>query len=249
MTTITPGSRPAYDGILPYPDRELAYEGSPMVREAVQGDRFQYITELGRAQTKAQRALGVLRQVADEPVLPTRAESSWRLVSALDDARRAVSPYMNHVPGSAGFENNEVPRYVDGVIDPADAANPKMNLEGSVQMHQETVLYRLPKEHVEGVNWQSVEQSLRTSEKIDDLLIWGNRYNRSGLPDVPTAIRELETLDAQFGALLQNQGAQPVERSGLVRRVLDLPVGVKLAGAAALAVGAGVAGVAIANRD
>lgn len=250
MTTmITPGSRPAYDGVLPYPDRALAYEGSPMVRAAMEGDRFQYVAELGTAQTKARHALDVLRQVADEPVMPTRGDSSWRLVSALDDARRAVSPYMNHEPGSPGFENNEVPRYVDGVVDPTDAANPRMNLAGSVQMHQETVLYRLPRKDVASVNWQSVEQSLRTSERIDDLLIWGNRYNRSGLPDVPTAIRELETLDAQFAALLQNQGAQPVERSGVLRTIAALPTGVKVAGVAAVALGVGVAGAAIANRD
>ncbi|MCB0877696.1 MAG: hypothetical protein KDC46_01775 [Thermoleophilia bacterium] len=250
MTSITLATPPAYDGVVPYPANALAYEGSPMVTEAMKGDRFQYVKELQQAHDKTKDALTLLRQVADEPVMPTRSESSWRLVSAIDDARRAISPYMNHVPGSEGFENNEVPRYlVDGSVHPDDIGNPKMNFAGSVQMHQETVIHRLPKENLEGVNWQSVKESLRTSTQIDDLLIWGNRVTESGLPDVPRAIGELETLDAQFLALLENQGARPVEQSGLLRRVGALPTGVKVAAVGALALGVIGTGIAVATKD
>jgi hypothetical protein len=246
--TITPAAaaaRPAYDGVVPYPGNALAYEGSPLV--AVKGDRFQYIEELGAAREKIEGALVKLRQVADEPVMPTRAESSWRLVSATDDARRAVSPYMNHVPGSVGFENNEVPRFLsDGTINAEDAANRKMNLTGSVQMHQETVIHRLPRKDLEGVNWQSVADSLQTSTKFDDLLIWGNKVTESGLPDVPRAIRELELLDQQFAAVIGNQGAPPV-KGGFMQTLAGLPTGVKIAGGAALAVGVVGAGIAMAG--
>ena len=249
MTTIQLATPPAYNGAVPYPaNTTLAYEGSPMVKATMEGDRFQWALELEQARTKTNAALQTLRQVVDEPVMPTRSDSSWRLVSALDDARRAISPYMNHVPGSEGFENNEVPRYlVDGSIHPDDVGNPKLNLAGSVQMHQENVVHRIPREHLEGVNWQSVQESLETSTHIDDLLIWGNRTTNSGLPDIPQAIAELQTLDAQFAALVENQGAAPVERSGLLRKINALPTSVKAAAVAALAVGAVSTAVAIAK--
>ncbi len=249
MSTIQLATPPAYNGVVPYPaNTTLAYEGSPMVKSAMEGDRFQWAVELEQARNKTSQALQTLRQVADEPVLQTRAESSWRLVSGIDEARRAISPYMNHVPGSEGFANNEVPRYlVDGSIHPDDIGNPKLNLAGSVQMHQENVIHRIPRENLEGVNWQSVQESLATSTHIDDLLIWGNRTTNSGLPDVHRAIAELETLDAQFAALVENTGAAPVERSGLMRKINALPTGVKVAAAAAAAVAVIGTGVAIAK--
>ena len=142
--TITPAAaaaRPAYDGVVPYPGTALAYEGSPLV--AVTGDRFQYIEELGAAREKIEGALVKLRQVVDEPVMPTRADSSWRLVTAADDARRAVSPYMNHVPDSPGFANNEGPRFLpDGTLNAEDAVNRRMHLTAIVQMPQQQSIHR-----------------------------------------------------------------------------------------------------------
>lgn len=255
MTSITPAAPPAYDGVVPYPSNALAYEGSPMVE--VTGDRFQYVEELSTARRKIDGALTQLRQVVDEPMLPrtgTGETASWRLVSAVDDARRAVSPYMNHVPGSPGFENNEVPRFLaDGVVHPDDLGNPRMNLAGSVQMHQETVIHRLPRKDLEGVNWQSVRDSLETSTRIDDLLIWGNSTTRSGMPDVSRAVSELEQLDRQFAAVLQNQGGPNVPvrtpgSGGLVQGLSALPTGVKVAAGAGLALAVVGGGVAL-TRD
>lgn len=254
MTSITPAARPAYDGVVPYPANALAYEGSPMVK--VTGDRFQYVEELSAARTKIEGALDKLRQVVDEPMLPRTGAgetASWRLISAVDDARRAVSPYMNHVPGSPGFENNEVPRYLaDQSVHPDDVGNRKMNLAGSVQMHQETVIHRLPKKDLEGVNWQSVADSLQTSTRIDDLLIWGNRVTNDGMPDVARAVSELEQLDRQFAAVLQNQGGPnvPVKTpgtGGIVQTLSALPTGVKVAAGAGLALAVVGGGVALAR--
>lgn len=254
MTSLTPPARPAYDGVVPYPPHALAYEGSPMVK--VTGDRFQYVEELSTGRTKIKEALDRLRQVVDEPMLPRTGSgetASWRLISAVDDARRAVSPYMNHVPGSPGFENNEVPRFLaDGAVHPDDLGNRRMNLAGSVQMHQETVIHRLPKKDLEGVNWQSVADSLETSTRIDDLLIWGNKATTDGMPDVSRAVRELEQLDRQFAAVLQNQGGPNVPvrtpgSGGIVQRLSALPTGVKVAAGAGLALAVVGGGVALAR--
>ncbi|MCW2955981.1 MAG: hypothetical protein JWO69_850 [Thermoleophilia bacterium] len=242
MTSINNNATP----VMPRPEYALAYEGSPMTQ--VSGDRFQWITELNGARDKISHARQALRTVRSEPVPATRAEASWALVSNLDDARRAVAPYMNHDPSTPGFARNEVPRYLpDGAVHADDLGKANMNFDGSVQMHQETILHRLPATDVQSMNWQSVRASLDTSTKIDDLLVWGSASTQ-GMPDVPRALRELEQMDGQFAALVQNQGA-PVSGSGVGAKLAALPTGVKVAGAAAALLVTGGIGVAFATRD
>lgn len=193
--------------VLPWPNRELAYAGSPMTR--VDGDPRQPAREVAAARSKLAFARETLNEISDLPIPATRGEAGWMLTSSLDDARRAVTPYMNHDPATEAFVRNEVPRYINnGRVHPDDRGNALMNYDGSVQMHQETVLYRLPKRHVEAAgDWRHVADALTTSERFDDLLIWG-RNAPTGRPDVHGAVRVLDRMDGQLADFLAGFAAR-----------------------------------------
>ncbi|MCW2962397.1 MAG: hypothetical protein JWM90_2784 [Thermoleophilia bacterium] len=193
--------------VLPWPNRALAYAGSTMTR--VDGDPRQPAREIDAARSKIAVARATLAEISDLPIPSTRGEAGWMLTSSLDDARRAVSPYMNHDPATEAFARNEVPRYIhNGRVHPDDRGNALMNYDGSVQMHQETVLYRLPKEHVfRAGDWHHVADALTTSESIDDLLIWG-RNAPTGRPDVQGAIHALDRMDGQLADFLMGVAAR-----------------------------------------
>jgi hypothetical protein len=215
------------------PGHYLPYEWSPQAKVAAENiDNPSFWHEpLAQTHKKVDAAMQRLRPLFNEEV-PRDGGTNMTLKEGLRDARTNLDAYMNHDPKHPDFllddgrtPRNEVPRYdPKGALHPDDAkflddaGNPKMGtrlvFDMPAQAHLETILYRVPAEHVAPQHWPGFDDA---ASKITTATEYLTSKNPKGRPDVETAYKTLRSVKADLDSALRNAGAPSVNASPINR--------------------------------
>lgn len=247
-----------YDGALAYPgDRLLSWEHSPEVR--VTADPQQWMDEMIKAERRLRGAREYLTEIVGEPVHPKFSQNSKLVTQNVNLARKEVFAFQVWDPNSPRLAENEVPRFhpdgkmyaddvskigVGGDGEPILDAARKLHPRPSANTHLETILYRLPKEHVSGLNRQAAADALRATEEISRRLSWNEAKN--AVPEVQAAIGQIDDVLADLQRAREGAGSGDGSAASRASRWFgQLSTGGKAAVAGVALVGAGAAAAGV----